>query len=82
MTVKYGIGIKDPRQFITQLQGSLLLIETKGAGVEHMYMALKAVKELYDSIYEIKEEAGKSSDDVVPVDTILPVDLLEESIKD
>ena len=82
MTAKYGIGMKDPRQFISQLQGSLLLIETKGAGVEHMYMALKAVKELHDSIYEIKEEAGKTSDEVVPVQTVLPVELLEENIKD
>jgi len=54
--MKFIINHDDPRKTLSMIQNSLLLVETKGAGIEHMYHSLAAIIQLYESIEEIPEE--------------------------
>jgi hypothetical protein len=57
--MKYIIRKDGAKEHILQIQNQLMSIEVKGDSVEHLYIARKMLKDLFDSLEEYKEEEKK-----------------------
>lgn len=58
---KYLIKIENPKSLIEEIDMKLGTIEVKGDSVASLFTARLILKELFNSIEEIKEESEKDS---------------------